>query len=572
MSEIDLRALETNFENWRSDRVPTLNPDRAFERYCIEQILKDYNLTDDEVSAGHCGDRDDGGVDGIYFFAGNKLITQEVEVPEAASTAQLVIVQATHERGGFKETRMERFDSFVRDLLDYHTPANQISHLNGKVRSLIRNFREKYEMMLSSAHSLEVVFHYAARTTEAPNTKVNNRFKRVERFVKSQLTNAVVSWQPWGCSRLLKKVREEPEQRISIEVSRQFTTPNGDVVCLAKLTDFYAFLKGKDGRLRTGILEPNVRDYQGKRNNVNRDIRTTLEASPVREFWWLNNGITVLADECPINGNRLTLARPEIVNGLQTSHEVFSFFTEHPNRLDDKRNIIMRIIVPPDEKTGSLITKATNFQTEVKGLSLHATEEIHFDIEDKLIQHDLFYDRKKGKYKRLKKRVSQIVSVLGMARAVIAIKLRRPDDARARPQTLLARDETYLEIFNRDYDCDLYLACIQIDRCVDELLATYEGAAPDERRDIRYYLDMWLGCELTNSPNPTAWELAAKVESTKNVPMSTIERACKRVLKKFRDLGGTEQIAKGSQLSPVLQKSLNRALPKRNVAQSPSER
>jgi hypothetical protein len=97
--------------------------------------------------------------------------------------------------------------------------------------------------------------------------------------------------------------------------------------------------------------------------------------SPVKEFWWLNNGITVLADSCSVQGDRLTVTNPEIVNGLQTSHEIFSFYSEHSQAIKETRSILLRVIVPPDEKSGSLITKATNFQTEVRGIvaSLLAT-------------------------------------------------------------------------------------------------------------------------------------------------------------------------------------------------------
>jgi hypothetical protein len=42
------------------------------------------------------------------------------------------------------------------------------------------------------------------------------------------------------------------------------------------------------------MLEPNVRDYQGANNPVNREIRQTLQSPDNKEFWWLNNGITYL--------------------------------------------------------------------------------------------------------------------------------------------------------------------------------------------------------------------------------------------------------------------------------------
>jgi AIPR protein len=565
VSQIDLEALTTHFTNWKLERLPTTPVDKAFERYCAEQILKDYELSDEEITSGACGGSDDGGVDGLFFFAGRRLMRPQVDVPDEASSATLLIIQATVSSGGFSETRIERFEAFARDLLDYHTPPDKIMHIDMDTRRLISTFRTAYGAMAGRKHSLDVVFYYAAKTsvTRDRNSKVHSRYKRLERYVKSQLTNATVKLALWNCSDLIKRVREQPEKTLALQIDQHFSTPNGDVVCLSNLKHFFAFLRRKDGQLHTGILEPNVRDYQGKRNPVNKDIRATLESSPVKEFWWLNNGITILAESCSVTGDRLTITNPEIVNGLQTSHEVFSFYTDAPPAIKENRSILLRIIIPPDEKSGSLITKATNFQTEVRGISLHATEEIHFNIEDKLLQKGLFYDRKKGKYKRLKRPVSQIVSVVELARSVIAIVLRRPDDARARPQSLLGKDDTYLEIFDKKHGSDMYLAVVSLDRKVAAFLNGYSKATPEETRDIRFYLDMWLACEVINSPRPTPTEIGSHVEGFCNVDDALLEDACKRVLKKYRRLGGTEQIAKGSVLAPVLQRALNRALPRK---------
>jgi hypothetical protein len=565
LSQIDLQALDANFQTYCKDRVPSLAIDKAFERYCCENILKDYGLSDEEITSGNCGSTDDGGVDGLYFFVGRQLITIDTPVPIGATTATLAIIQATTSTGGFSETRIDKFDSFARDLLDYHTPPATITHLTQKARDLIANFRDKYASVISTPHTLEVVFHYAGKTNITPdrNPKIGSRFKKIDKHVKSQLTDARVSLELWNATRILKRVREQPEQRLLIDVSLHFQTRNKDVVCLARLVDFYRFLKGKDGHLRAEILEPNVRDYQGDRNPVNNDIRQTLETPQTSEFWWLNNGITLLAKDSSVSGGKLSIDSPEIVNGLQTSFQIFQFYSDNQSRLNDEsRSILLRVICPPDERTGSLITKATNFQTVVAGISLHATEETHFNIEDRLSLHGLYYDRKKGKYKRLNKPVPLIVSVLEMARSVIAILLRKPGDARARPQTLLQKDEPYVEIFNRDYDVDLYVACILLDRKVAAFLDSFTNARPEERRDIRFYVDMWLGCELSRTPTPTAGSIAKTIKAVNDLSGPAIEAASRSVLRIYRRLGGDENVAKGARFTVSIQKAINRKLRK----------
>lgn len=199
-------------------------------------------------------------------------------------------------------------------------------------------------------------------------------------------------------------------------------------------------------------------------------------------------------------------------------------------------------------------------------MSLRANEPIHFDIEDKFLQYGLFYDRKRGKYKRLKKPVQQVVTVIDLARSVIAIVLHRPDDARARPQTLLDDENIYPRIFNRFADCSVYVFCIILDRRVSKCLEDhYEKATPEEKRDIRYYLDMWLACELSNSSTPDAATLAGAVSKAENISDADIAKHAAMVLRSYRRMGGTEQVAKGSRLAASLRKRAGREFPRQPV-------
>jgi hypothetical protein len=286
-----------------------------------------------------------------------------------------------------------------------------------------------------------------------------------------------------------------------------------------------------------------------------------LEAVTTDEFWWLNNGVTILARECPISGNTLTITNPEVVNGLQTSYEICQFFRDCPaNLVTDTRSLVLRVIIPPNEHVSSKIIKATNFQTEVKGMSLHATEQIHFDIEDKLGLVGLWYDRKKGKYKRLRKPISDIISVVDLARCVIAILLMRPDDARGRPQSLLADDRTYLEIFSRSYDCAVYVFCIRLDRRIAAFLESGQKYTTEEQRDIRYYLDLWAACALVNSAQPSASTLPAAIPKLDTISDDEIARYAAKIRRSYRRMGG-EQIAKSQRFSAAIKRRLRHDFP-----------
>lgn len=61
MSQWDIKALETNFTGFHQERYPDLSAGAAFERFTIRQILKDADLSSDEVEEGIIGGGDDGG-------------------------------------------------------------------------------------------------------------------------------------------------------------------------------------------------------------------------------------------------------------------------------------------------------------------------------------------------------------------------------------------------------------------------------------------------------------------------------------------------------------------------------
>jgi len=88
-------------------------------------------------------------------------------------------------------------------------------------------------------------------------------------------------------------------------------------VALVKLSDFFAFMTTDEGVLIDHLFESNVRDYQ-RDVEVNRAIRDSLKQADGKEdFWWLNNGITIVATQAGGARKDLVMHNPQVVNGLQ---------------------------------------------------------------------------------------------------------------------------------------------------------------------------------------------------------------------------------------------------------------
>lgn len=167
--------------------------------------------------------------------------------------------------------------------------------------------------------------------------------------------------------------------------------------------------------------------------------------------------------------------------------------------------------------------------------------------------YDLFYDRKKGKYRRLRKPIPSIISIKSLAQATMSALLQRPDEARGRPGSLLGDIDQYGKLFDEKYDSNLYVTCILIDRQVNEfidgILLDGHSLTKDEKRNIRYYVDYLLACELTKKQTPNESDLA-KILSlcVAGISNEMLQKATEKVLDLYKSLGGTDKVAKGKDL------------------------
>ncbi len=248
-------------------------------------------------------------------------------------------------------------------------------------------------------------------------------------------------------------------------------------------------MRTEAGALREELFESNVRDYEGS-NAVNEAIGLTLGTADNVEFWWLNNGVTVLGDRVDSPQQTLTISRPLIVNGLQTSYVLDRADRAGqlaPARL--KNGLVVRVVVSVDEDARDRIIAGTNRQTQVPGPALYATQPLQRDIERFLAVHGWYYERRKNRYRNLKKPAKQRITIGLLAQALITLKLGQPDVARARPSTLLAQKDGYSSVFPDNLDLNAYLVAIEVLKAVDEFLTTDKAKEVlDEFTNARFYV------------------------------------------------------------------------------------
>jgi hypothetical protein len=509
MSENDRIVLKAVLTEQKTTKASELSDNAYFEIFAAEQILKDFDLSYDEIQSGQLGGGGDGGLDSMYTFVNGNLIEDDTDISNLGreTKIELFVIQSKME-AGFGEDTIRKFDTTVNDLFDLSNNLDQFTTVyNENLRRLATIFRDTYTLSAARLPALVANFRYVTVGDEV-HPSVMRLVSQLKKTFQRLFSSATFSFEFIGAANLLTLTRQLPMTSFNLRLAENpISSGEESFICLVNLADFYNFTSEQDGRLRRRIFDANVRDYQGN-VQVNKGIRDTLANPTGDDFWWLNNGVTIIATRASLSGKTITVMNPLIVNGLQTSYEINSCFSANPTRTDD-RNILVRVIgvaeTPDEAQTRNRIIKATNSQTAIQIASLRATDNIQRDIEDYLRSQGLYYDRRKNYYKNEGRPIAKIVSITYLAQSVIAILLRRPNDARARPSSLLKEDDNYYTIFNAEHTMPLYLKCIQIMKRMESYLTgRFPGISSLDINNYKFHLAMYSSLLLANNPQATS--------------------------------------------------------------------
>ena len=559
MSENDIIHLKSHFKNWKEGRGQglTLEKINPFLYYCVEQFTKPFDLNDEEIIYGITDGPSDGGVDAIYFLVNGSPVNEETELsPSTESTVTLLFFQVKEARTGFKATDIDKFYQFTEEYLDLSkTPDKSWSErYNQQILLSMKVFKKKYlEIIDSDFPSIEIHYYYITQGDELePHRNAECSASRVREKASEHFSDSKCKFHFINLQDLLSQIQVAAPTSRLLDWSDLIRADDG-FIGVVGLNNFYEFIRDDDGSLSQRIFEANVRGWQ-QNTPVNRGIKESLERGSGPNFWLLNNGITVLSTKAETEGkNRLKIKNPQIVNGLQTSRAIYSYFS-NGNRNDDSRGVLVRVIATQDERVYGEIVKATNSQNKMEPYSLRAHDKIHVQIEEVFKQYDFFYDRRKGHYKSEGKPIQKIISPKELAQAVAAALLSKPDDARARPGKYW-KDPEYEKVFCPSHKLPMFLSCIKLSRIVTKNLQHRENLDRGDINNIKSYVVM-VAAHKALGQTPTSDGLSSLDVSS--ITEDQLEEYYRYVWKHYKSLGGDDTTARGSQLVSDLLSSLGK--------------
>lgn len=510
MAKNDRLLLDGIIDDRVAIRLPSEKRDEAFEYLAFEQVMKDFDLSTEELLSGTIDGRQDGGIDGFFIVVNGHLLQDPESFiwPRTGSDLRVFLITSKH-HDTFKQATLDTLIATLTEILDFAIDESQLTGAYSQALLRMRsNLKYAYRKLSPRLSSFSASVFYTSRGDATDiGEEVSSRAAQIRGLIKDCFGSCKAEFVFLGATEIVELHRKIPNYTLELPFVEALAKGERYVV-LAHLSDYYNFISD-GGRLRRYLFESNVRDFMGL-NRVNEDIKSTLENPTSPDFWWLNNGVTILATSAAITGKSIQATDIQIVNGLQTTESIFRYFQEGNSSADD-RCVLVKVIVSNDEAVRDAIIRATNNQTDVELASLHATDKIQRDIEDVLLRHGLFYERRKNHYANQGHTPAELVTPLYAAAGYVALVMKVPHKAASLRSKFMRSPESYEAVFSDKAPLNVWPKIVYILKRVDVELESLRPRAKSTDRFLkgwRYITALLLVAESFSKYTFSAHELA----------------------------------------------------------------
>ena len=462
------KQLDELLNNYK-DELKT--KERAFIAWCLTNISEN-DITDDEAVKSIVDGNQEKGIDAIY-------------IPD--KEGEILILQTKYHNDsrakGVKKNELVKLFSGVDWLLE-----GNLSRID-----LNPNFRAKAEEFRASYINFDyakIRIIYCAIVNNGPSKEERDEIERfqnklnergapftIETFILSDLNNLLISniHRKFNINIDLKFLGKP----YSYEKPDSYSRAIVGTVKGSELVEIYK----KNGYR---IFDINIRNFLGN-VKINQGItKTATSANDSHNFWFYNNGVTIICDTFSFRSLEDTIVRLEnaqIINGCQTVNSLY-----HAGKLlSDKVELLIKVI----EKKSDInfvrqVTLYANSQNAVRGSDLVGTDTIQLELKRLLLSLGYYYETRRGDYKAEKDNlgvpINSVFTLKESAQALAAIIKQKPGLAKKDTSKLfLSKNDggIYDDLFVISIIPEQIILCISILRLITHLRVKYETVEQD---------------------------------------------------------------------------------------------
>lgn len=388
----------------KQNELEDLAEDKQFEHFAAFAVIasryaEEFATTD--VVLGSGGDL---GIDGCGIILNGRLIDDEEEVEDILRLngyleAEFNFVQAKRS-ASFDGAAMMALGQNLKDAVFTHQTKPPIS---GEISKRIGIIKEIYNRAAKFRRNPECRIYYVTTGTwSSDDYLVTILNKQISDLTGTNMFSEV-RYLPVGAQGLQNLYRAT-KYTISRQISfdRTVVLPPIDKVKAAYLgalpaSEFVKLIVDEDDNIVKSVFIDNIRDFQGE-NPVNTDMAATLSEGLLDQFVLRNNGVTIVARDLSITGQKFTVRDYQIVNGCQTSHVLYA----NRIKMTEKLFIPVKLIYTDDEEIAQEVIKSNNRQTPIDEKDLLALTKFQRDLETYYAgmpdDRRLYYERRSKQY------------------------------------------------------------------------------------------------------------------------------------------------------------------------------
>lgn len=469
--DIGLNAKINEFVNKFSVLRTDSNNDEVFEDFGNYVVASNF-LEEELDNIKSVSTNKAQGIDGIVIVVNNKLVSEEADLekfgPTEAIKIKIGFIQSTT-RNSFDE---QKFSAFTDDVVKFLIGSFDIEPYSSIYKKLLDDSGNFINRIVETPHIS--LFFLSARTSHnigedkitSERTKITSRSEIENKCVLDRIS----VFQKDEIKSEYDKISKFHTVQLKFEHSIDLSPANNvelSLLSTIRFSELKKLILTSDKNLKDKLFVENVRNYIGS-TPVNLDIKRTLDTASERSYFpFLNNGLAIICDKIerhPVKDKEFILTFPRIINGCQTTNELFKKYKESPfeNDMDDIE-VVAKIISTNDNLLKKMIIYASNNQNSI-AKDLQSLNEFHEKIETYFLGKEeanfhLYFERLRGQHSNIMPPYSK-VNIETLARVFISIFLRKPHEMKSNAISVIEKFQNEGEIFNNNnHEANQYYYC-----------------------------------------------------------------------------------------------------------------